>query len=178
MQSISISVFCGIPSCSTVKRVKNKLMWRELKRSKRCSMRTDRKFFPWWCEFGRFQQQHKCQVLGVFPRGLGTHHIPYKCRLLSETRFSCCFLQHVHILDWALTCQKDGNMKQQPFHRSAGKSAFEALTAVLTVITKHAVSVTFWTTCWIISAVVGTVTIKWWKQWKTQYPTEIGVECH
>lgn len=86
---------------STAERVKNKLMCRKPKRSKMCSMHTERKFFPGWCEFGCFQQQHKCQVVGVFPRGLGTHHIPYKCRLLSETRFSCCFAQHVHILDWA-----------------------------------------------------------------------------
>lgn len=100
-QSILISVFCGNPSYSTVERVKSELMCRKPKRSKMCSMQTDRKFFPWWCEFGRFQQQHKCQVLGVFPRGLGAHRIPYKCRPLSETRFSCCFVQHVHILDCA-----------------------------------------------------------------------------
>lgn len=100
-QPILISVFCGNPSYSTAERVKSELMCRKPKRSKMCSMQTDRKFFPGWCEFGRFQQQHKCQVLGVFPRGLGAHRIPYKCRPLSETRFSCCFVQHVHILDWA-----------------------------------------------------------------------------
>lgn len=28
------------------------------------------------------------------------------------------------------------------------------------------------------SAVVGTVKMKWWKQWQIQYPTEIGLQHH